>query len=377
MKDSKQTISGSTDDYSYEIKTIDATTIEISVQVTPEKFVKVKDHAYTHLAPNVKIRGFRPGKAPKSLIEANLGMDLYEETVAHVLPEVTAEIITKHEFEPLDNANYSVKDFGDDKGMTYTATFTVVPQITLPNFKKLQTKKVEVKVTDEEVDKLFDQLVKDIRSSQKAKDGLKDAAKSEEKTEEGKNDKAAVKKADKVEKDNGDDIDWPKQLNKEELKTSADVRKLLRENLLKQKQQQEDEKYLTDLVKEAIELAGFSAPAQLIKSQSAAKEKQYVSRIKELGLEIEEFLKMQNSTIENMREMWDKEAALQISSDFLFIAISKEQKLKVEPAEIDQEIAGITDENLKEQYKQPQNRNYIASVLLRQKAVNWLRDQVS
>jgi FKBP-type peptidyl-prolyl cis-trans isomerase (trigger factor) len=365
MKDSKQTISGNTDDYSYEIKTIDATTIEISVQVTPEKFVKVKDHAYTHLAPNVKIRGFRPGKAPKSLIEANLGMDLYEETVAHVLPEVTAEIITKHEFEPLDNANYSVKDFGDDKGMTYTATFTVVPQITLPNFKKLQTKKVEVKVTDEEVDKLFDQLVKDIRSSQKAKDGVKDEVKSE------------GKKAEKVEKDNGDDIDWPKQLNKEELKTSADVKKLLRENLLKQKQQQEDEKYLTDLVKEAIELAGLSAPVQLIKSQSAAKEKQYVSRIKELGLEIEEFLKMQNSTIENMREMWDKEAALQISSDFLFIAISKEQKLKVEPAEIDQEIAGITDEKLKEQYKQPQNRNYIASVLLRQKAVDWLKNQVS
>jgi FKBP-type peptidyl-prolyl cis-trans isomerase (trigger factor) len=155
------------------------------------------------------------------------------------------------------------------------------------------------------------------------------------------------------------------------------VKKLLRENLLKQKQQQEDEKYLTDLVKEAIELAGLSAPVQLIKSQSAAKEKQYVSRIKELGLEIEEFLKMQNSTIENMREMWDKEAALQISSDFLFIAISKEQKLKVEPAEIDQEIAGITDEKLKEQYKQPQNRNYIASVLLRQKAVDWLKNQVS
>jgi FKBP-type peptidyl-prolyl cis-trans isomerase (trigger factor) len=341
--------------YSYTVKELDDSQIEILVKVEADRYQQAKNATFARLAPEVKVPGFRPGKAPKGVIEARLGGQLLEESVNSLLPIITAEIIQETNHEPLDYARYDLKKISDEEGLEYTATFTIVPNIKLPDFKELKVKQDKVEVTEKEVEDLFKQLVKDIKANKE------------------KEAKAGANKDDKQDTE----INWEEELKMPEVKTEEDVKATLKKNLEVRREEAAEEKYYTDLVKEALKLAKLKAPKPLVESQVHAREHQYEDRIEKLGLKVEDFLKTQNTTMEKLKESWAEEADFQIASDLLFINISKAQELKVEPAEVEAEVAKITDPKLKDDYSSPNAKNYIASVLLRQKAINWLKEQAA
>ncbi len=370
-KTSEDTKSAQNDSgYTYETTKPDKTSLEIVVKVGAKLFQQQKSVEFNKLAPEVNISGFRPGKAPKNLIEARLGARLFEETINSLMPIVTAEIVENEEINPLDYAKYTVQKVSDE-GLEYKALFSVLPNIEMPDFKKLAVKKGDVKVAKDEIDKLFMQLKEDILKSKKKSEKVEEDSKSEESVKSDDS-KDAVKPV-KAEKSD-EKIDWAKELNDKSLDSEEKVREQLEKSLQSRKEGEVEDQYVNDLVKAAIEKAEITAPSSLMHAEAHRRERDYVGRIEKLGLKVEDFLKAQSIDMETLRKNWHSDAELTIASDILFISVAKAHDIKVTEEEIDAEIAKVQDEKLREQYSSPGGRNYISSVIIRQKAVNKMKE---
>jgi trigger factor len=355
--------------YEYEVKDLEDSQKEVVIKVNPVEFSKIINSAYEKLAVDVKIQGFRPGNAPRNLIEAKLGARLFEEAINQALPVVTSFVITESKLVPLDYADYKIIKVSKDEGLEYSATFTVMPEVKLPEFKSLKTKKGTVEIVKKELDESFDRLVDSILNAANKPAEEKEGEKAKKgKKEEVKSEKAETKKL------TAKDIDWAKELKDEALKTEADVKKRLEDVMKSRREVEIEEKYIDELVKEAVAKTGIKAPKTLIADEVAQMERSYSQRIEQIGLKVEDFLKSQKTTLEDMRKNWEEDAQFKIAADLLFASIAKAHDIRIETTDVDSEIEKIEDVKLREQYSNSQGRSYISSVLVRQRALLKLRE---
>ena len=124
---------------------------KLQVTVPVEQVDQAFDTAYKALAKSVRIPGFRPGKAPRSIIEAHYGPQLRSEVEQSLVSSSLINALQQTEETPV--AMPSV-DAGDPKRGTefsYTAEFEVPPEVELERYEGLEIERVEVTVEDEAV----------------------------------------------------------------------------------------------------------------------------------------------------------------------------------------------------------------------------------
>lgn len=319
----------------------------ISLSVPKEVFVKRKNKVFNQLSQNVEITGFRKGKAPKAMIEARLGASLYENTLNDLLPEVTYEFLTEEKIDFLGKINYQVDKVSEDDGVEYKITFVKYPKITLPDFKKIKVPEEKVELTDKEIEEEIEKVIK-----------------YQQKETDDKESKDKVVLDDKTVKELGLGLN-----------TLQELKDLVRKQLEQQKQSNELNKRLQFAIDEAVKKAKIEAPQTLVEQELDKREHDYKHRIEDVGLKLDDFLKTQKTSIEDLRKEWKKDAEKQIQTDLLLFEIAKVNELKVTNDEIRAEIEVITDENLKKQYDSYDGRTYISGVLLQQKSLNWIMQQ--
>lgn len=323
----------------------------ISLKVSNDLFVSRKDKVFRRLTKDMTITGFRPGKAPKSMLEARLGADLYEKTLNELLPDITYEFLTQEKVEFLGRINYQVTKVSEAEGVEFKITFITYPEVKLPDFKKIKPVEEKIELTEEELDNELQNIFK-YKNSQEGK-------------EKGKDDSTTKSQDKKITDAEVESLGLG-------LKTVSELKDLLRKQLENQKENLAKNKQVQKAIDEAITKAKIKTPQTLIDQEVAKKEHDYKHRIQDLGLELEDFLKSQKTTIEEMKKNWQEESEKQIQTDLLLFEIAKKNELKVTNEEINAEINAITDEKLKEQYNSLDGRNYVSSIILQQKAINWL-----
>lgn len=326
----------------YSKEKIEGGRVKLSVEIANERFELAKNKVYERLAPSVTITGFRPGKAPRNLTEAQLGPTLYEETLGALLPECTFEILKREKITPLDQIAYNIEKVAAGSGVKYSAVFTVFPEFKLPDLKKIKVEKKKVEVTKEDIEKVVKQMFDE--SQKKAREDQK-----------------------KDEKPNMDDK-WAASLNLG-VKNLSELRAKVSEELKRQKELVEQNRYIGEVLDEIVKSSKFDIPEVLINQEVARREKQYKTRIENLGMKVEDFLRNQKTTLEELQKNWKKEASKAIVSEIVLMQIAREYNIKVEDKEVEAQIEAIKDEKLKKQYQTPQAQRYILSVLLRQKIV--------
>jgi trigger factor len=358
--------------YEYKITDLEDSRKQLEIKVEAPALVAAMDKAYKKLSAEVEIPGFRPGKAPRNLVEAKLGARLYEEAINDLIPQITAMVMMETKLNPLDYAEYSVKKVSKDEGLEYTASFTAMPEVKIPDFSKIDVKREEPEVSEKEIEESFQRLKKSIvekeEEGKSTGDDDSDSGSDSEKTKGQKESKKEWKKEKEVK------IDWAKELLDEAIKTEEDVRERIKEIILQKKKEEKENEFVDNLVRKAIEKAEIKAPKNIVAAEAESMEKQYKERIEKLGMKVEDFLKTQQTDLDTMRENWRKDAEFKISTDLLFSAIASKHGLKVETADVDAELAKVTDEKTKSQYSTEQGRNYISSVLLRQRALQKLKE---
>lgn len=141
------------------VERVDDTTVKLHVTVDPERVDSAIDEAARHVAQEVKIPGFRPGKAPRRVLERRLGKEvLLEEAVRHALPALYREAVEAEDLPVVGNPEFDVETFVDGQEGTFSAQVEVRPEVEVPDYQGLQVPHPEWEVTDEEVDEQIDQL---------------------------------------------------------------------------------------------------------------------------------------------------------------------------------------------------------------------------
>src|SRR5947207_2443723 len=133
----------------------------MNIEVPAEVVDATYDRVLNRLASRAKIEGFRPGRAPRALVEARLGpAALREEVVETMVPDVIRQALDKESIDPIDNPDVEVLELERGRPAKLKATISVMPEVTLPDTSTLKVEPPDHshEVTDEMLERRLDDL---------------------------------------------------------------------------------------------------------------------------------------------------------------------------------------------------------------------------
>ena len=144
----------------FELEEISPTEKKINVEIPHEEVEKILSKKYNQLRKRVRIKGFRPGKAPRFMLERFYGPQVTQETVQELLETNIPKILEESKIEPLVELEYDFEeiDFKAQKPLKFSAVAEVKPEITIKDYRGIPLKKEIVEVTDEEIDEKLQEL---------------------------------------------------------------------------------------------------------------------------------------------------------------------------------------------------------------------------
>jgi trigger factor len=141
------------------VEQLDDNKVKLHVAVPATEFEKDIDAAFRKLAREVKIPGFRPGKAPRRLLEARLGSDLArEEALRDALPRYYAEAIESEQLDTIAPPEIDITAGEDAGDVEFDAVVEVRPVVELASYDGLRVTLPDPSVDDETVDSQIDAL---------------------------------------------------------------------------------------------------------------------------------------------------------------------------------------------------------------------------
>ncbi len=137
--------------------------VKVSVTVAPEEAKPVLDLAFRHLAGSINVPGFRKGKAPRKVVEAQVGRGaVLQEFLEHALPEFYYRALREHELAPIADPEFDDVQVAEVEatGLSFTATVDVRPRVTFidEDYKGIRIERPVASVTEAEVDEQLDRL---------------------------------------------------------------------------------------------------------------------------------------------------------------------------------------------------------------------------
>lgn len=135
------------------VEQLSPTRVRINVEVPFKELQPDFDKAYKELAKQVRLPGFRPGKAPAKLLEARVGREaILDQVVNEALPGRYGQAVTDSDVRPLGQPDIEVtkKEYGQE--LVFTAEVDVRPDIALPDLSALKITVDPIQVSDEDVD---------------------------------------------------------------------------------------------------------------------------------------------------------------------------------------------------------------------------------
>ena len=146
-----------------QLEEIDKHRVKLAVEVEPTEVKPVLDLAYTHVAQQVSIPGFRKGKVPKKIIDQQVGRPaVLQEFLEHALPTFYFRALREHDLAPISDPEFDDMDIEelDERGFTFSATVEVRPRVTFSesDYKGLRVERPSAGVSEAEMDEQLDRL---------------------------------------------------------------------------------------------------------------------------------------------------------------------------------------------------------------------------
>jgi trigger factor len=141
------------------VEQLSPTRVRINVEVPFDELKPSFDRAYRKLAKQVRIPGFRPGKAPARVLESRLGRGVVlDEVVNEAIPAKYLEAVNGGEVRTLGRPDIEVTKIEDGESLAFSAEVDVRPDITVPAFGELAVTVEATETADSDVDNQLDEL---------------------------------------------------------------------------------------------------------------------------------------------------------------------------------------------------------------------------
>ena len=141
------------------VETLEPVKIKLIVEVEPQRVKKAFDRAARTLAKDVSLPGFRPGKAPRKLLEQRFGIGaIAQAAMEDSISEYYAEALRENAINPVAQPEVDVEHFDEEDGCSFTAVVEVAPEITPPDHTGIDVAFPEWAVDDATVDEQLNTL---------------------------------------------------------------------------------------------------------------------------------------------------------------------------------------------------------------------------
>lgn len=141
------------------VEQLSPTRVRLNVEVPFAELEPDFDRAFKQLAKQIRLPGFRPGKAPRKLLEARVGRGaVLEQVVNDALPGRYSQAVSETDVKPLGQPEIDITKLEDGQELVFTAEVDVRPEITLPDLSALKITVDPVVVADEDVEKELETL---------------------------------------------------------------------------------------------------------------------------------------------------------------------------------------------------------------------------
>ena len=415
-------------------KTKNANEVKLEITVEASKFEEAIKRVYFKSAKYFNIPGFRKGKATMQIVEKYYGKEIfYEDAFNDAANEALEEAVKENKLEIVSRPEVDIKQMEKGKDLIFTATMQTKPEAELGKYKGVEIKKIEYKVTDEDVEhelghmqehnsRLISVEDRPVEKGDIANinfegfvDGVAfEGGKAENHDLEigsntfipGFEDQIIGMKIDE-EKDiqvkfpdeyfskdlAGKDATFKVKVNeikKKELPTlddefakdvsEFDTLKELKESIKKKQQEQNDEraKYETQdaVIKAVCENVKVDIPSGMIETETENMVKDMEQRLSYQGLKLDQYLQMMGKTREEMQKEYEPQAIEAIKSRLAIEAVIKAEKIEVPDIDVEEKMKEMAKnygrENDEEFMKNENVRNYIKQGLESEKALEFL-----
>lgn len=372
--------------------------VVLTIEVPAEELDKGIKAACKSLANRVNIPGFRKGKAPRRILEMNIGKEaILDEAFDRVAQKAFDEALKQENLDPVDRPQVDIVTLEEGKNVVFKATITPVPEVTLGEYKGLKVAKDAVEVKDEQVEEqvknILNHHAKMIDAEEGATVANDDFITLDFKGEvdgvafaggEGKDYPLQIGSHSfidtfedqlvglKVGEEKDVNVTFPEEYHAKDLAGKAavfhckinsikhkempeltdefvkastsyesieDMKAKLRENIEKNAQREADTKRRNEILKQATDNITVDIPEVMVENRVSNMIQELSVNLENQGMNLDAYLKYANMDMAKLREQYKESAAIAVKTDLMLDAVAKAEDIKVENADINAEIA--------------------------------------
>lgn len=142
----------------FEVEEISSTRRKLAIEIPAERVATEFERAFREIARRATIRGFRPGKAPRGVIERQFGEEIRNEVLSSLVREGFSTAVDESKIEMVSQPELDIGTFDPKEALTFSATVDVLPPMPEVDTTGFKITRPRVAITDEDVDKVLEQL---------------------------------------------------------------------------------------------------------------------------------------------------------------------------------------------------------------------------
>lgn len=311
--------------YNVTISDLPGSRIEIKAVIDEKEFAAARVEAIKHVQEHANLPGFRKGMVPESILLAKIGEEAILEEMAEIaIGRAYPTIVISNKLDVIGRPDIKITKIAVGSDLEFTITTDIFPKFALPEYKeiakKINAKKEEVSVTDEEVSKTIDELKKLRAKSDAQKEGKEfdEAAPLPELTDE-----------------------WVKGLGAFENIEDFNVK--LKENILTEKTRTARDKIRISIMEELVKETTMDLPKILVDQELARMEEEFSADLARMGMDIAKYLEQIKKTREDMHNEWMDDAVARAKTQIIAAKIAEVEHLEPSKEDMDREIAVLTE----------------------------------
>lgn len=154
------------------VEALDQHKVQLTIEVPADVVVKGFKQAVARIANQVKVQGFRKGKAPRKILEMRFGKAAIEQEAQDiVINQTLSDALGQEKIVPVTTPDVDQKRFSETEGALYTATFVKEPAVTLGDYKGLKAVHEKPEISDDTVMEQIQRAAEQSARLEAAKDG--------------------------------------------------------------------------------------------------------------------------------------------------------------------------------------------------------------
>lgn len=411
------------------------------IEIAWDDFYQATDRVYRQMRGQIQIPGFRKGHAPRKIVEANYGKGIfYDDALNDLLPNAIRDAIKELDLEAIGKPQIEDIEINEKEPLIVKVENELRPHPELADFKGMEVEKVNIEISDAEVDSVINaeqdknavlipiedrpaqekdvvkldytgtidgeafeggsqEDAKIVIGSHQFIPGFEEQIVGHSAGEEfdinvtfpenyqasdlaGKEAVFHIKLNEVFEKELPElDDEFAQDVS--EFDTLEEYKDDVRENLKKQKEDQAKAAVETNAVRKLVEISEIEAPKSMVETEVDHSMTGLINQLNQMGLSLDQYMKYTGQDMDSLRKQYEPMAELRVTGDLALQSLVEQEEIDATEEEVDEEIKemgksyGSKDlDDFVKKVRENGDEKFFKNNLLKKKALEFLMDNV-